>query len=138
MSEISNLCRGRPKPDMKNLRPALPVIANVLKSDLGHGRHDALCLQDVFTSRTIDKWIAGVITPIFRGSSHVTSLNWQGPRASMRRMAIFHTKKSTGVILRSHWPAKDFLTWMFHQNFPLNNSDFLTTLNASPTLYSLT
>ena len=33
--EISNLCRGRPKPNMRQLRPALPVIAKVLSSDLG-------------------------------------------------------------------------------------------------------
>lgn len=43
---ISNLCRGRPKPDMRKLRPALPVIAKVLSSDDQEVLTDALwCLS---------------------------------------------------------------------------------------------
>jgi len=51
---ISNLCRGRPKPDMKNLRPALPVIANVLKSDDQEVLTDALWCLSYISDGTSD------------------------------------------------------------------------------------
>jgi len=51
---ISNLCRGRPKPDMRNLRPALPVIANVLKSDDQEVLTDALWCLSYISDGTSD------------------------------------------------------------------------------------
>ena len=77
----------------------------------------ALCFQGglywVFTSRTIDKWIAGVKTPIFRGHHMLQALIGRGPCCRGWPFSTLNEKQKTanwlGVILRgSHWPAKEF------------------------------
>lgn len=108
---LSNFCRGKPKPDLAQVAPAVPILAEILKGDNVNAKVDALwalsyisdgddeCIQTVLNAgvasaliEILDGDAANMITPALRTVGNIVSGNDEQTQAILDAGFIHRAK----------------------------------------------